>query len=481
MSRWPIATWARRYWREYTRMRTAIFFLVGVAAVAVVGSFVPQAHTSAAQKVDEFLGTNPHLNQLFASVGFPLTEVFVSPLFYVLIGSLFLSLLACVVRRGRALVTRTLRGHPRTPQFWGEWGSWLFHTSFFLLVVAAILGKATGFQGLVAITEGQRFTEARAGYDDLQEGVLFSGRHSNAQFQLNHFSVSYASNGQANDFVSSVTVYDHGRSVTTKDVRVNDFLGYGDVAMYQQDYGWAPHILVRNPSGTVIYDSTVQLFGDNRSVQTGVFKAPDLGYKLPGFTGPTQMGGRLALFPDAHTMPHVNPDGTVDPNQTSYAPGGFEARNPVLMAQLFIGDLGLDGGTPQNVNALNTGRMMPVPSSAKPVPLALGDELSIPVPGANGTVSHFTISFSELRQYSLFQIKRDNGVGLVYVSFALLLAGLLTKLYVKPLLEKRQRQGRPVQTLTMQQRGLVLDGMPSDRVGDAEREPVAEPERQPVG
>ena len=33
---------AARFWREYTRMRTAIFFLVGVVAIVAVGSFVPQ-------------------------------------------------------------------------------------------------------------------------------------------------------------------------------------------------------------------------------------------------------------------------------------------------------------------------------------------------------------------------------------------------------------------------------------------------------
>lgn len=447
-------------------MRTAIFFLIGIAGVALIGSFVPQQHTSATQKVDAFLAGNPHLDQLGSAIGLPLTEVFVSPFFYVLVGSLFLSLLVCVTRRGRALVMRTVRGHPRTPQYWGEWGSWLFHTSFFLLVVAAIVGKSTGFQGLVAIVEGTRFTEARGGYDDLQEGVLFSGQHSNLQFQLNHFSVSYAPDGEARDFVSNVTVFDGGKPVRTQDVRVNDFLTAGGVALYQEDYGWAPHVVVRNPAGTVVFDSPVELFGENRSVQTGVVKVPDFGYTLPGTTSRAQLGARLALFPDARTMTHVNPDGSIDPTQTSYAPGGFEPRNPVLMAQLFVGDLGIDSGATQNVNSLDTSRMTPVPADASPVPLTLGDVLSIPVAGPGGTVSHFTIGFTELRQYSLFMIKRDDGVGLVYVSFVLLLTGLALKLYVRPLLERRRRH-RPVALVSA---ARVPEGMPSDRIAEDEEE-----------
>src|SRR5579864_9463130 len=151
-----------RFWREYTRMRTAIFFLIGVVAIVAVGSFVPQQDTSDPTKVQQFIADHPNLISTFNHLGLPLTDVFVSPVFYVLLGSLYLALLACVVRRGRALLLRTFRRYPRTPQYWGEWGSWLFHMSFFLLLVAVVWGKATGFQGLMTVTEGQRATETRA-------------------------------------------------------------------------------------------------------------------------------------------------------------------------------------------------------------------------------------------------------------------------------------------------------------------------------
>ncbi|HEY4869006.1 MAG TPA: cytochrome c biogenesis protein ResB, partial [Candidatus Dormibacteraeota bacterium] len=89
-----------RFWREYTRMRTAIFFLIGVVAIVAVGSFVPQQETSDAAKVQLFISDHPNISGLFAHLGLPLTDVFVSPVFYVLLGSLYIALLACVVRRG---------------------------------------------------------------------------------------------------------------------------------------------------------------------------------------------------------------------------------------------------------------------------------------------------------------------------------------------------------------------------------------------
>ena len=53
---------------------------------------------------------------------------------------------------------------------------------------------------------------------------------------------------------------------------------------------------------------------------------------------------------------------------------------------------------------------------------------------------NFTISFPAIHQYSLFQVNDDQGVLLVYTSFILIMTGLLTKLYLRPFLERRQRK-----------------------------------------
>ena len=448
-------------------MRTAIFFLIGLILLVLVGSFVPQQDTSAQTKVDDFLASHHSLNALGAAVGLPLTEVFVSPLFFLLLGSLYIALGACVLRRGRALVARTRRGYPRTPQYWGEWGSWLFHTSFFLLLIAVCWGKATGYQGIVTVTEGQRVTEARSDYDTIQEGLLFNGHHAGYQVQLNHFAATYQANGAPQDFVSNVTVFDHGRAVETRNIRVNDFLGYRGVDFYQQDYGWAPRMVVRNPQGRVVYDGFVQFFGGMKNVQTGVLKVPDFGYTIPGARAPVQLGAKLAIFPDARTTVRVNPDGSLDVSNPHYAPGGQEARNPVLQVQLYVGDLGLNSGRSQNVNGLDTTGMTPYFADAHPLALPLHGNLPLVLPGANGAPVTFSVSFPELRQYSLFLVKRDNGVPLVYLSFGTIMTGLMVKLYVKPLVESRLRRRRADRR-----------GPPGD--GAAPPQPEAEPQRELV-
>ena len=453
-------------------MRTAILFLIGVELIVLIGSFVPQQNTSAQEKVDAFTAANPHLINLATDFGLPLTSVFVSPLFFVLLGSLYIALGACVIRRGRALVMRVVRRRPRTTQFWGEVGSWLFHTSFFLLLVAVLWGKSTGFQGIMTVVQGQRVTEARADYDQLQEGLLFNGKHTGYQIQLNHFSATYAANGEASDFVSNVTVYDHGRAVETRDIRVNDFLRYDDVDFYQQDYGWAPHMVVKNPAGQVVFDGYIECFAPegttSKDLGTCVLKVPDFGYTPAGASKPLQIGANIAILPDAKTTVAVDPNGTVNTSGTTYVPGGQTARNPVLQVQLMVGDLSLTGA--QDVNALDTTKMVPYFSDGHPIPLPMGQTLSLPLSGSSDV---FTVSFPDLKQYSLFMVKRDNGVGLVYVTFGLIMTGLMLKLYVKPAIDRhRSRRGNRDAQEPAATGWLDPGGAPHDHVGEREREPV---------
>jgi cytochrome c biogenesis protein len=434
-----VRPFAGRVWHQYTRMRTAIYMLIGVLGIVLIGTFVPQQFSSAQGKVTDFLARHSALNDLASHLGLPLTSVFVSPLFYILLGSIYIALLSCVLTRGRALIVRTVRGYPRSPQYWGEWGSWMFHTSFFLLLVAVVWGKATGFDGIMTITEGQRIAETRASFDTLQEGMLFDGHHSGYEVQLNRFAAPLQANGMPEDFVSNVTVYDGGKPVMTKDVRVNDFLGYDNVDFYQQDYGWAPHVVVKNPSGEVVSDNAAQLISDDKTASTGVIKVPDFNYTLPGQSKPTQIGARLVLYPDAQALPTV---GTGNALNLTYGPGSAAANNPVLEVQLFVGDLGLNSGASQDVFSLDTTGMTPYYLNAAAFALPLHQSVTLQLPAANNGTAAFTIAFPDLKQFSLFHVKKDSGVPLVYATFILTMTGLLTKLYLRPFLERRRRARR---------------------------------------
>ncbi len=420
-------------------MRTAILFLSGLVLIVAIGAVVPQDQTSDPSQVQQFLSNNAHLDALATNLGLPLTHVYVSTDFYILLASLFIALGACVVGRGRALVRRTVRGYPRTAQYWGEWFSWLFHSSFFLLLIAVVYGKATGFQGLLVITEGQTVSNTPSNYEQLQDGLLFNGQYRDFQMRLDKFTVSYQSNGEAAAYESKVTVIDHGHQVLTKSIQVNDYLNYAGIHFYQEDYGWAPQLKITNPAGQVVYDAPVLTFGSNYSVQTGVLKVPDFDYTPPGAARPLQLGANALFMPDALDVPAIEKNGNL--SGLTVQPGGLTPDNPVLQLQLFAGDLGLNSGQPQNVNSLDTSRMAPLLNGA-PLDITVGQSAQVTLATANGKTAIFTVSVPALHQYTVLLANYDNGVPLVYAGFVLILIGITGKLYLRPLLERRERGRR---------------------------------------
>jgi cytochrome c biogenesis protein ResB len=74
--------------------------------------------------------------------------------------------------------------------------------------------------------------------------------------------------------------------------------------------------------------------------------------------------------------------------------------------------------------------------------LPLHQTVTLQLPAANNGTAAFKIAFPDLKQFSLFHVKKDSGVPLVYATFILTMAGLLTKLYLRPFLERRRRTRR---------------------------------------
>src|SRR6202790_1788734 len=179
------------------------------------------------------------------------------------------------------------------------------------------------------------------------------------------------------------------------------------------------------------------MISDNKATSTGVLMVPAFIYTLPGQTKPMQIGAKLVLYPDAQALPQVN--GASNALNFSYAPGSAPAGNPVREVQLFIGGLGIDNGASQDVFTLDTGAMSPYYLGAAAFALPLHQTTTLSLPAATGGTADFTISFPDLRQFSLFHVKKDNGVPLVYTAFVLTMVGLLSKLYLRPFLERRRR------------------------------------------
>jgi len=129
-----------------------------------------------------------------------------------------------------------------------------------------------------------------------------------------------------------------------------------------------------------------------------------------------QVGLELELWPNLNAY--------LQGFRTGVFPPATEERDPFLFYTAWRGDLHAD--LPRTSASLDTGDMRKWKRSlvgqGQTVDVATGDPVSADAPG-------LTISFPELRQYTVLQVSRDRGVLLMLAAAILVLVGLLPALY----------------------------------------------------
>ncbi|MBI4261232.1 MAG: cytochrome c biogenesis protein ResB [Actinobacteria bacterium] len=440
-------------WRSLRSMRTALALLLLLGLFSVAGSLVPQVGVADA-RIAQMFREHPLRAEIYENFG--LFDVFGSWWFTLVYALLLLSLFACLFPRTRGLY-RNLRARPeplreldglrhhavrdvagepdrvlagarrvlrrrwfrvRGPGDDGaatlsaekglarEAGSLLFHWSFFLILVGIVWGKGTGFTGQAAIVEGETWTEAHVNYDGLiREGRFFGEDHSGIRVRVRDFTVVYRPDTTPARFTTAALLYDAGgRFVGSVDIEVNRPASIGGVKLFQFGFGWAPVVEVRKDgeliaSGPVAFRQSTAPGTDPRTLPwQGVVKLPSLR---------PQVGIELDLWPDRRALVAFLTTGQRLPM--------LEDHEPVLSFTAFRGDLRLD--SPQRTSDLDHTELTEWTSDA----VGIGETIDI----GEG----ITVSFPELRQYTVLQVTRDRGLWIMLVAAILILVGLMPALY----------------------------------------------------
>jgi len=435
-------------------MRTALVLLLLLALASIAGSLVPQSGVSD-PRIAAMFREHPLRAELYRKIG--LFDVYGSWWFTLIYALLLVSLGACLLPRTRALIRNALakpqpareldsmrhyaersvaadptraiararkvlrRRFFRVNETNGaepaiaadkglarEGGSLLFHWAFFLILVGIVIGKGTGFTGTAVIVEGETWTEAHANYDgNIREGSFFGEAHTGVQVSVDDFNVTYRADGTPAEFLTRVQLIEpDGRVAKTADIRVNHPASIDGVHFYQFGYGWAPVIEVRKDgvpiaSGPVVFQQTpAPVPGvDRRALPwQGVVKLPSLR---------PQVGIQFQLWPDARALESFIETGKSFPM--------LEERNPVLTYTAYEGDLRLS--TTQRANELDRAGLRQIAKGA------VGKARTSKLP--NG----ITVSFPDLREYTVLQVSRDRGLLIMLSAAVLILAGLIPALY----------------------------------------------------
>ena len=463
-----ILGWLRWTWRQLTSMRTALILLLLLAAAAIPGSVYPQ-RSADPNGVTQFFQQQPDLAGWLDKA--QLFDVYSSTWFSSIYLLLFISLIGCVVPRtlvhARALAAKPVptptnlstmpahketvlgekklaklesskkadllhRGFERLKRqgyrverqgdsisaergYLRETGNLVFHVALIGVLFAVGFGGAYSYSGQRVLVVGDTFVNNLAGYDSFSPGPFFN-QSELAPFRmtLTDFQSDFDIRNKTNlntplDFRAYMTSQ-VGMDGTPKKsvIRVNYPLEMPNASVYLTGNGFAPVLTFKDASGKVSFSGPViYLPQDDKYTSLGVIKLPD--------AKPKQFGVISFFYPAAGKLP----SGAL----TSVSP---IAVNPMVTMSVYIGNLGLDSGVPQNVFTLNVHGLKQVAggkAKTKGVELRVGETKTLP--GGLGTVK-----FETFKRFASLDISYNPAQGWVLFFALLSLAGLITSFLV---------------------------------------------------
>lgn len=443
--------WLRWGWRQLTSMRNAIIMLLLLVIALIPASLLPQKRQDPVLAA-EWIERNGVWGTLLDALGF--FNILTAPWFAAIYILLFISLVGCIVPRFFTLVKDVKRGPGRVPRrldrydthqvvetdlsedealslaeknlrgyrtvrrdgglsaqrgYLREAGNLIFHMSLLGLLIVFGLSQALSFRGQAIIVEGDTFANSVLTYDTFERGILVDEESLPPyRITLNEMRPEFYEDGTPSAFMADVTVEMEGERAG-EIIRPNEPLDIDGTNVYLSGNGYAPRIRVTDSAGNVALDAHVVLPDITQTyISTGVIKVPDV-------TSGEQLGFQATLFPTAQeqdgALISVNPD----------------ALNPVIVMTTWVGDLGLDEGTPQNVYFLDTENLELVTEPAGEVEVGvlttLGLGQSAEIPGGHGT-----IEFVDLARFAALDMRYDPTLGWMLVFAVLGLGGLAVSL-----------------------------------------------------
>ncbi|GAB2614212.1 cytochrome c biogenesis protein ResB [Pseudactinotalea suaedae] len=455
--------WLRWGWRQLTSMRVALMLLLLLAVVALPGSFFPQRPQNP-EAVAQYLQTNPDLGPFLDRIG--MFDVYGSPWFSAVYLLLFISLIGCIVPRTFAHAQAMRTGPSRVPRnfsrfpvrarlrtsaplsaavtaaesvlgrgykrqttdrdgvveisaergYGRETGNLVFHLALVGLLVVTAWGQLVQYRGQAVVVEGDSAVNSAVDYDSFTSGAWFdSGSQEPFRIRLEEFTSRFTDAARPDEFIADVTLTRGDGEVSTARIEPNSPLSVGSARVYLTGNGYAPVITVTDASGEVAFSGPVLFLPqDTAYTSTGVILVPDAN------RGEPQLGFSGQLYPTALRAE----DGTVL-GSTFPLP-----QDPVLILNLWTGDLGLDDGAPQNLFTLDIAGLeqaMDVTADGSEFPLELelapGD--TVELPDGQGAVT-----FSELRRFAALDVRWDPSVPWMGVFAALAFLGLAASLFM---------------------------------------------------
>jgi cytochrome c biogenesis protein len=239
----------------------------------------------------------------------------------------------------------------------------LTHLGLITFLIAAVVTSVFGDEQGLIVTEGDSLTVQPIG----TPGLLVV---KNYDFEAPGFFET----GQATDFTTDLGVFQDGKEIARKTIRVNDPLSVGGYTFHQNGFGPAIRLLVSDAAGKPLWDGSVPLDGQAAGFPYATMAVPgrDIGLQLL-LQRSTDGLGVVLIVP--YRITGTDPDGQ------------------------------------PHVDTLP--------------PLALGAGRASPAEGTD-----FSVGVRGFGEYTLLIAKKDPGQGFVWTAFALLISGIAITFYL---------------------------------------------------
>ena len=352
-----------RLWRLFTSVNFAVVQIVAVAVLAVVGMTIRQLPGFAFRSPGDYTTEMGKLRSIYEPVftvplvdlmeRLQLFQVFTSTPFIVLLLVLAFSILICTLDRtprlwqqsawirvvqpdayfdphlpdrvsiapGPGLTAGAVAAALRRSRFavrreqsadgaeylygdrnrWTKLATLISHLGLILFLVAGLVTARFGDEQGLVVAEGDTLTVQPIGTPGL---LLVENRGFEAP--------GLAETGMPSDFTTDLAVYQDGRLVAQKVIRVNDPLTVGGYSFHQNGFGPAPDLVLRSTvDGSILWSGPVPLTDTAAGSPYGALPVPGREFGLELLLERTKDGvGTLIALP--YVIRGRLPDGTPD-------------------------------------------------------------------------------------------------------------------------------------------------------------------------
>jgi cytochrome c biogenesis protein len=240
---------------------------------------------------------------------------------------------------------------------WTKMATLLTHAGLVTFLVAAAVTTRFGDEQGLVVADGESLTVQPIG----TPGLLLV---RNLGFEAPGFDT-----GHPTDFTTRLAVYQDGRQIAEKTIRVNDPLTVDGYTFHQNGFGPAPDVVIRDQAGKPLWSGPIPMTDEAEGLPFTQFAVPGRDVALQMLLQRQPDGTGVVLFLPFRAV-GTKPDGTPD--------------------------------------------IVPL----EPLALARGEAAT-----AGGT--DFSVELRGFSDYTLLIAKRDPGQGLAWIAFAFLITGLM--------------------------------------------------------